>query len=596
MENEKNNFTVHETEVVVVGGGLAGITAAYAVEQAGISVAIVDKGPFGHSGNTGINWGQSFETAEMSTDGGYAGVRYLVFDALGMLDQDHALNVVRAQIEGRPRQAIERLGNIFQRDDDGRVVGLVEGDGLTASPDAHISGAAQYLRKQQVPIFENMMMLDILLSKNGRIAGVVALNLIDGSAHVFRGKRVILATGGYHWTKGVTAGSPESTGDAHAALLRRGIPFKDMEFPQYDFSGIRPFGWRPDPEKDMLEIGISMSVNGEVHHRMYSKDKKRLTSWIFPDKAAPSDESFQAALLAAAKELYAGKGTPGDGSGNGLYFGLSGIMQDSSHLAYPTYKGHVLNVEHNMEYDFPEYYEIIANEYSSSAMPWVDPQTNETEIEGLYAAFATLSVRSSMYAWAQGYLAGRDAAAKVTDESIADFSEEDVGGAIARAHYLREVSPEGGIRVTEVFRKIQRCYYKGYGFIKDEGAMRETISELNRIQREDIPRMFCADKSKKFNRDWRMALETENALICAIGSVEAGLQRKESRAPFFRKDYPKMDNENFLKPLWAKMLPDGAWEVYPGTLVDSVIGKKEIGWALDDSKPLYDISIPNRYE
>lgn len=588
-------FTTHISDVVVVGGGLAGITAAHTALEQNVSVTIVDKGPFGHSGNTGINWGHSFETAELSTDGGIAGVRYLVFDALGILDQEHAQQVVQAQIEGKPRQALERFGNIFQRDDEGKIVGLLESDGLGASPDGHISGIAQYLRKQKVPIFENTMMLDLLVNEENQITGIVALDLYDGSAHVFRAKRVILATGGYHWVKGVSAGSPEATGDAHAALLKRGIAFKDMEFPQYDFSGIRPFGWRPDPEKDMLEIGISMSVNGEVHHRMCGSNKERLTAGLFTDSTNSGSETFQGTLLAAAKELYAGNGSPGDGSGNGLLFSLDNIMEEPSTVAYPTYKGHVLNVEHNMDFQFPEYYEIIANEYSSSAMPAVNPQTNETEIKGLYAALATLSVRSSMYAWAQGYLAGKDAASKVPLELLPDFSAEDAEGIIAKAHSSLQAHPAQGIRATTVFRNIQRVFYHGFGFLKEECEMLQALTELKRIQSEDVPRMFCADQSRIFNREWRTALEVESALICATGSIEAGLARRESRAPFFRRDYPRMDNDNFLCSLWTKLHEDGSWSVSRDDIVDTIVPKREIRHVIDDENPLYDISIPNTY-
>ena len=48
---------------------------------------------------------------------------------MGILDQEQARNVVRAQVEGQPRRAIELAGNLFQRGDDGKLIGgEVEGE------------------------------------------------------------------------------------------------------------------------------------------------------------------------------------------------------------------------------------------------------------------------------------------------------------------------------------------------------------------------------------------------------------------------------------------------------------------------------------
>jgi succinate dehydrogenase/fumarate reductase flavoprotein subunit len=588
-------ISVHQADIIVVGGGLAGVTAAKTADENGASVIIVDKGPFGHSGNTGTNWGQSYVTAELSTDDGIAGTEFLVLDVMGILDQDQARHVVQAQIEGRPRQSIERTGNIFQRDDGGNVVGYVSDNAMTVSHDAHTTGAAQLLRSRGVPIFENTMMLDFLLDGEGKAAGVVALDLKDGSAHLFQGKKVILATGGYHWAKGVSAGSPESTGEAHVALLKRGIAFKDMEFPQYDFSGIRPFGQHPDPEKDMLEIGISISANGEVHHRMYNKHKQQFSQKHFQDSKLTGIATFQGAMVTAAKELYAGNGTPGDGSNNGLLFNLIDIMDDPSTMAFPTYKGHIINVEHNMGFEFPDFYETIANEYSSCGTPFTDPATNETEIPGIYAAFVALSAMSSTYSWAQGYMAAKHAASKALDEPFPTYDAREAETILTAAYNKLETKPNGGIRVTEVFRSIQRAFYKGYGFLKNETDMQSALNELRRIQAEDLPKMYCADASRQFNRDWKMALEVESILLCAMGSLVAGRERKESRSPFFRTDFPKMDNDNFLCFLWTSLDREGNWKVRKGPIVDTVMPKSRIKALLNDSDPQYDISVPNRY-
>ena len=107
--------------------------------------------------------------------------------------------------------------------------------------------------------------------------------------------------------------------------------------------------------------------------------------------------------------------------------------------------------------------------------------------------------------------------------------------------------------------------------------------------------MVCEDKSRLFNRDWRMALEVDSMLACSLATVHAALARKESRSTFFRTDYPRMDNAGFLCYLWTSRLADGSWKVEKGDITDTVLPRAEILKALDDTDPRYDISVPNTY-
>ena len=237
--------------------------------------------------------------------------------------------------------------------------------------------------------------------EDGTASGIIAISLADGSAHVFRGKKTILATGGYHWAYGLTAGSPESTGEGHYALLKRGIPFKDMEFPQYDFTGIHPYAWHPDAERDMIDLPSMFPVNGEINHRMSNKDGKHFTSYFFDDPNLQSIAAFQGALITAAKEIYQGNGTPGDGSGLAIYFDMRNWLDEPNSQSYPTYKGARAYTERNLGYEYSDFLEVMPNAYSSAGVPQQDPATCESQIPGLYTVFVALSAMSSMWNWGQ---------------------------------------------------------------------------------------------------------------------------------------------------------------------------------------------------
>jgi succinate dehydrogenase/fumarate reductase flavoprotein subunit len=620
-------YSVHEADIIIVGGGMSGLNAARVANDLGASVLLVDKGPAGHSGNSGVLWGQSFGSAEKSADGGASAGAFYAHDCMGIMDQEQARNVGKAHVEGRPRVVIEQTGNLFQRGDDSKVVGD-DVPGMAAMHNALYKQAAQAIIKRGIPVYENMMMLDILLDEKETAAGIIAVSLADGSAHVFRGKKTILCTGGYHWACGKTGGSPESTGEGHYALLKRGFAFKDMEFPQYDFCGIHPFGYRPDSQLDMVDIAVTFPVNGEIHRRVCNKDKQAFTSSFFEDPSVQDLSAFQGTLIAIAKELYQGNGSIGDGSGNGILFDLRNMDSEPNSQSYPSYKGLISYSSANLGYTYPDYMECVVNEYSSAGVPVQDPETCEHEISGLYTVFVALSAGSSSWNWGQSYLAAKDASGKAAAmDALPAFSPEDVEAALKAAYGLLErdassaggsgaggsgaggagagganagagagasgAGPDGALRPTEVQRRIQRAFYRGQDFIKSEAGILAMLDELERIRKEDLPRMACADKSRVFNRDWRMAMEAEGMLYCSLATAHAALARRESRSPFFRSDHPKMNNSEYLCHLWVSIGENGTWQVEKGDIVDSVVPRAELLKALDDSDPRYDISIPN---
>lgn len=583
-------YAVHAADVIVVGGGMAGLMAARTAYEAGASVIMVDKGPVGHSGNSGLLWGQTYVTAELTDDDAKAATGLFVFDTMGIINQEQARNVTYAQMECRPRAALEQTGNVFQRGDDGDVIGINITDAIAVTHGAIYRQAAQQLIRTGVPVFDNMMMLDITQDEEGAASGVIAVSLKDSTAHLFRGKKIILCTGGYQWTTR-TCASPEQTGEGHLAMLKRGCKFKDMEFPQYDFCSIRPYGYRPDEEKDCLEIGVSFAVNGEVEHRICNKDKAPIKGEVVD--ADGKQAAFQSAMTITAKEIYAGNGTPGDGSNNGLLFSLVGMDEESNNQSYPTYKGFMKYTTANLGFEFPEYTETISNQYSSCGIPDMDAATCESEIPGLYAIFGAISNFSSMWNSGQAYLAAKDAATKIEGvDTLGSFSADEVEATLSKAYGYLAADSADGIRANEVHRRIQRAFYKGQEFLKDGAAMEEMLEELKRIEKEDVPKMCCSDKSSLFNRDWRMAMEVESMLMCSYGTFYAAMERKESRSPFFRKDYPKMDNDNFLCHLWTTVDEDGNWKVEKGDLVDTIVPKAEIIEQLGE----LDISIPNNHE
>jgi len=516
----------------------------------------------------------------------------MVADTQGMIDQDFVLAIAQGLHESKPARLGEQCGTILQRGDDGKAQYNANDAALpvTCVLEYRPYRVARQLMRAGVPFIDNTMVIDIVRAADGHVAGAVGIDLKSGDAHLFRAKTVIMATGGYHWASGITAGSPESTGQGQAIYMRHGLSLKDMEFFAVDFETIRPYGTMAK-EKDQVEIAGFAAINANAG--MFARNK---SGKFFTEGLASSDvdntDSFQAVIITAAKEIIHGNGTPGDGSNNGLYLDLDRVTAVSHMLPAYYYSGYLRDSEWGLGYQQPKDVEMLCDYYSSGGWPSTKPGTCETEITGLYSATMTVSEWGTTFAAGQGYLAGKDAVQKAKSMDFPGFAETDVQDILNKAFGMLEAAPSDPVRPIDIHRNMQRAFYKGMNLIREEQGMQATLDELLRIQEEDLPRMNVPVKSKQFNVDWRMAMEAEGMLLCLIGTTQAALYRKETRPFHIRTDYPVMDNANWLVHVWVKLNGDGTWSIDTTPVNDSIIPAAQINEML----PPVDMSVPNTYK
>src|SRR6266508_4512020 len=129
--------------------------------------------------------------------------------------------------------------------------------------------------RQDVRFFNEFYVLDLIMTEDGRCAGVVAYELSNGEIHVFRAKAVLFATGGYGKIFKVTSNAHTLTGDGPAINYRRGIPLEDMEFFQFHPTGIYKMGILIS-EAVRGEGGILINSDGERFMERYAPTIKDL--------------------------------------------------------------------------------------------------------------------------------------------------------------------------------------------------------------------------------------------------------------------------------------------------------------------------------
>ena len=548
--------SVHEFDVVVVGSGIAGLTAARRALDKGMTVAIIDKGQYGHSGASGINWGHACTSLEYNDTEGVVETETgtAVFIGDGMVDQEYAYSLMQAFKEMNPLRSAVQMGCVTEHSKEGKPVsGNTYGTGMSpnGSQDAGIFPhiIAQYVKKKGASVFDYTFALDILTSEEGAAAGIAAIDLNTGEAKVFRSKALVMATGSYVSLCGwngmtpYTHGSQDNTGDGSAMFLRAGLSMRDMEELCYDNGQYAPKGTR----QCMTGMGVEITD----HYRGFNNNYEMFSQPLIDDPANYMNQG--AYMRLEMREIWQGRGTE-----HGGIWALTDDIENEERY----YRNAKWNMKRIFDWDLPQYVELIPQCWETAGRPFtLDPQTSQTEIPGLYYAgsasfvWTGSAIVSSM---AGGWIAGGAAADLAKSDNQAQIRTEQVDSIFAEAFDLLEREPDNAIRARTLMRNVQTSFWDGMYFLRDEKSIQEAIDELTRIQEEDLPRMKTTDKSAQFNIEWKNALETRNMTTVGIGAAQAALIRRESRGAHCRTDYPKVDNANYMANTKVA-LENGTW-------------------------------------
>ena len=249
------------TDLLVVGSGVAGLTAALEAASLGLRVLVVTKGAAG-DGNT--RWAQG-GIALVAPPGGPDGSMVNTVDTLGRHVADTVTAgaglcdevAVRAILADGPAAvaALRRRGAVFDAGPDGSLARTREG-GHSAFRVIHAGGDATGAEIERallaasgpLPMLTGHAVLDVLLTDDGAAAGLLVLGP-DGTVGRLRAPAVLLATGGLGQLYTVTTNPAGATGDGIALALRAGASASDLEFVQFHptvlYAGADAKGRRP---------------------------------------------------------------------------------------------------------------------------------------------------------------------------------------------------------------------------------------------------------------------------------------------------------------------------------------------------------------
>jgi len=542
----------YQIDVLIVGGGLAGLSAAIKVkeERPDLDVLVVDKGGIGWAGQTPLGGGLCIYVSQDMVD---EFVKSIVEKGHGLANQEWLYNFA-SNIDPSFVDLL-RYGVPFMKDSDGKLY-LSGGAYWQATnkltsfvPHKGILQLKKLASAKGVKLLDKIEVVDLL--KDGqRITGAVGFKILSGEFCVFRSRSTLLANGCCNFKGRVWFSM--TCGEGVAAAYRAGAKQRHSEYGhQYD-PGDKQSGiwWRGEAAADYLK-----NAQGERIFEKYFPGQTRLGSW--------------ALSYAMGAELMAGRGP--------LYLDVTEDFEEfDSRFAKEDIRTWMFREGTFFEQE-RLHRERGGHDIQSQKSEWTlrfvgrmgtvraDLDCKSTELESLWAAGDTImngcAVNGAMsanaygrwglpFAFVSGLIAAKDIAKVVpeTPEPRANGGEQD---RLRERVFAPMAVKEKAFEPWDAISRIQQVVIPiKYNLIRDGSRLKEGLGIIEEVQKEMLPRIKVENP-----HDLLRYHEAESMALCAEIVFRAALYRTESRGSHVREDYPERDDKNWLK--WTIVERDG---------------------------------------
>ena len=561
-------------DVLLVGGGGAGLRAAIAVAETNpnTSVAVVSKV-------------YPMRSHTVSAEGGAAGVIKPgdtlddhAYDTISggdwLCDQDAVEIFVKEAPEELLR--LEHWGCPWSRDPDGRIAVRAFGGMKNMRTWFAADKTGFHLlhtlfqttfKYKTVTRYDEWFVTRLLVDE-GRVQGVVALQLMSGRIQAITAKSVILCTGGCGRVFPFTTNASIKTGDGMALAFQAGAPLKDMEFVQYHPTGL-PFTGILITEAARSEGGYLINKDGYRYLQDYNLGTPTPQPVLRNMELGPRDRLSQAFV----KEVEKGR-TTDTPYGPVVHLDLRHLGEKVINTRLPFVRELCLKYE-NID---PIKELIPVRPVIHYMMGGVHTDNDgATPLAGLYAAgeVACVSINGANRLGSNslpellvfGARAGRAAALAALEQKPP--SERVVSQALdeklrLEQQFLRKTG--GRERIATIRSEMHKAMENGAGIYRNQTSLQNAADKLREL-RERFREVSLDDHSLTFNTELLAALEQSFMLDVGSAIVESALHRTESRGAHQRTDFPARDDRNFLAHTLIFSNPDGSTWVEPAPVV-----------------------------
>ena len=551
-------------DVLLVGGGAAGLRAAIAIAESNpsLSVAVVSKVYPMRSHTVSAEGGAAGAYAEDDTLDEHA------YDTVSGSDWLCDQDAVEAFVQEAPRELLqlEHWGCPWSRQPDGRIA--VRAFGGMKNMRTWFAADKTGFHMLHTLFQTSLKYADLtrydewfvsrLLVDDGRVHGVVAIELRTGRIEAITAKSVVLCNGGSGKVFPFTTNAAICTGDGMALAYRAGAPLKDMEFVQYHPTGL-PFTGILITEATRAEGGWLLNKDGYRYLQDYDLGTPEPTPVLRSMELGPRDRLSQAFV----QEVEKGR-TVESPYGPIVHLDLRHLGATLIDTKLPMVRELCLKYE---RID-PVKDLIPVRPVVHYMMGGVHTDINgATPIEGLFAAGETACVtinganrlgsNSLPECLVFGARAGRAAAeyaasAKQPPPVVMQQVEDEV----RRIDHLRRPD-RGSERIADIREEMQSTMEDSAGIFRSGESLSKGVDQLAELQQR-LERVQLHDETQVFNTELVAALELANMLDITETILQSALQREESRGAHQRTDFTARDDTRFLNHALAYREADGA--------------------------------------
>ena len=590
----KANIDRHDTDILILGTGGAGLFAALHAQQSappGTKITIAVKGLVGKCGctrmvqggyNVALGGGDSVERHFMDT----------IHGGKWLPNQDMAWKLCKEAVT-RIHELENEIGCYFDRNPDGSVHQKAFA-GQTADRTVHkgdLTGIEiinrlmeQVLALRVRRLEEHRALAFVPAKEDGAVSGVLMTDMRDGAFRFVQAKTVLLATGGgpsmylYHTPSG------DKASDGYAMALRSGLALRDMEMVQFHPTGIYGSGCLIT-EGARGEGGYLTNSEGERFMERYAPQYKDL---------APRDYVSRSMTM----EIREGRGVGEHGDhihlnlshlpAEALAERLPGISESAKIFAGVDVTKEPIPVLPTVHYNMGG---IPTNYWGEVLNPTKDDPN--AVVPGLMAVgeAGCASVHGANRLGSNSLIDlvvfGRAAAIRAGDvvdrgASVPATNTASVDKAFDRFDFYRNAN--GGIPTADLRLEMQRCMQSDAAVFRESKTLEEGVAKMTEIAAK-LPDVKVTDRSLVWNSDLMETLELTNLMPNALATIVGAEARKESRGAHAHEDYSERDDENWRVHTISRVDGNKVELSYRPVITDPLTPEKDGGIELKKIAP-----------
>jgi succinate dehydrogenase flavoprotein subunit len=536
----REGYETREHDVLIIGAGGAGLRAAVAAADHGLSVGIVTKSLLGKAHTVMAEGGMAAALGNVDSDDSW---RQHFMDTMksGKFINNWRMAEIHAKESPDRVYELEQWGALFNRTPEGKISQRPFG-GHTYRRLAHVGDRTglELIRTMQEKVLATDAKVYMettvtkLFKKDGRVVGALAYTRENGKFVHFKAKAVIMATGGWGRIFKVTSNSWEGTGDGVVLSYDAGAELVDMEMVQFHPTGMV---WPPGVRGLLVtegvrgEGGVLRNSEGERYMEKYDPEKMELST---RDVVARANYT----------EVQEGRGS----EHGGVYLDITPLGYDGIMKKLPTMHEQFLKLA---DIDISkEPMEVFPTVHYTMGGIKIDPETAISSVPGLFAAGEVagglhganrLGGNSLSDLLVFGRRAGEGAAAYI-EESVhsADIDEGEVQHEIGRVLEPLE-KKEGSESPYLIQQELQEAMMEHANLMRDESSLKEGLGKVLALK-DRLPQISVPG-SRLFNPGWHTAQDVRYLIQISEIIIRTALERKERRGAQWRLDFDGPDEE-----------------------------------------------------